>query len=88
MPKTLSAKARARKIKLLLFDVDGVLTDGKLYIFPLPPESSNRPRTMLPNTEGKEASGSSVKVLSRLKGFMRTTARRFHLLASRELRPG
>jgi 3-deoxy-D-manno-octulosonate 8-phosphate phosphatase (KDO 8-P phosphatase) len=33
MPK-LSAQARARKIKLLLFDVDGVLTDGKLYFFP------------------------------------------------------
>jgi 3-deoxy-D-manno-octulosonate 8-phosphate phosphatase (KDO 8-P phosphatase) len=27
-------KARAQKIKLLLFDVDGVLTDGKLFIFP------------------------------------------------------
>jgi 3-deoxy-D-manno-octulosonate 8-phosphate phosphatase (KDO 8-P phosphatase) len=36
MPKTQSSKARARKIKLLLFDVDGVLTDGKLYIFPAP----------------------------------------------------
>ncbi len=36
MPKTQSAKARARRIKLLLFDVDGVLTDGKLYIFPAP----------------------------------------------------
>ena len=35
MPK-LSAAARARKIKLLLFDVDGVLTDGKLFIFPAP----------------------------------------------------
>ncbi len=32
----LSAEARARKIKLLLFDVDGVLTDGKLFIFPAP----------------------------------------------------
>jgi 3-deoxy-D-manno-octulosonate 8-phosphate phosphatase (KDO 8-P phosphatase) len=32
----LSAQARARKIKLLLFDVDGVLTDGKLFIFPAP----------------------------------------------------
>lgn len=31
---TLSAKARARKIKLLLFDVDGVLTDGKLFFAP------------------------------------------------------
>src|SRR5438270_6867040 len=36
MPQ-LSALARARKIKLLLFDVDGVLTDGKLFIFPAPP---------------------------------------------------
>src|ERR1700758_871105 len=31
------AKARARKIKLILFDVDGVLTDGKLFFFPAPP---------------------------------------------------
>jgi 3-deoxy-D-manno-octulosonate 8-phosphate phosphatase (KDO 8-P phosphatase) len=30
------AKARAEKIKLLLFDVDGVLTDGKIWIFPAP----------------------------------------------------
>jgi 3-deoxy-D-manno-octulosonate 8-phosphate phosphatase (KDO 8-P phosphatase) len=37
MAKKLSARARARKIKLLLFDVDGVLTDGKLFIFPAPP---------------------------------------------------
>src|SRR5208283_2683145 len=36
MPKTPSARLRAKKIKLLLFDVDGVLTDGKLYIFPAP----------------------------------------------------
>ncbi len=34
MPKRLSALARARKIKLLLFDVDGVLTDGKLFFLP------------------------------------------------------
>jgi 3-deoxy-D-manno-octulosonate 8-phosphate phosphatase (KDO 8-P phosphatase) len=38
MPK-LSAQARARKIKLLLFDVDGVLTDGKLFFVP---ENSNQ----------------------------------------------
>src|SRR5579871_3920980 len=40
MPK-LSAAARARKIKLLLFDVDGVLTDGKLFIFPAPAGTQN-----------------------------------------------
>src|ERR1019366_6050231 len=37
MPK-LSAQARARKIKLLLFDVDGVLTDGKLFFLPEKPQ--------------------------------------------------
>jgi 3-deoxy-D-manno-octulosonate 8-phosphate phosphatase (KDO 8-P phosphatase) len=36
MPKKLSSQARARKIKLLLFDVDGVLTDGKLFFPPFP----------------------------------------------------
>ena len=37
MPKTLSARSRAKKIQLLLFDVDGVLTDGKLFFFPVSP---------------------------------------------------
>jgi 3-deoxy-D-manno-octulosonate 8-phosphate phosphatase (KDO 8-P phosphatase) len=36
MPR-LSPAARARKIKLLLFDVDGVLTDGKIFVFPAAP---------------------------------------------------
>lgn len=36
MAKTLSAHLRAKKIKLLLFDVDGVLTDGKIFVFPAP----------------------------------------------------
>ena len=38
MPKP-SAIARARKIKLIIFDVDGVLTDGKIWIFPSPGSS-------------------------------------------------
>lgn len=43
------SKLRAKKIKLILFDVDGVLTDGKIWIFPSPAgqqsvleQSSNR----------------------------------------------
>ena len=31
---SLSAEARAQKIKVLIFDVDGVLTDGQLYFLP------------------------------------------------------
>jgi 3-deoxy-D-manno-octulosonate 8-phosphate phosphatase (KDO 8-P phosphatase) len=30
------SKLRARKIKLLLFDVDGVMTDGSIWLFPAP----------------------------------------------------
>ena len=30
------SKPRAKKVKLILFDVDGVLTDGKIWIFPAP----------------------------------------------------
>jgi 3-deoxy-D-manno-octulosonate 8-phosphate phosphatase (KDO 8-P phosphatase) len=51
MPK-LSAQARARKIKLLLFDVDGVLTDGKLFIFPAP---ANPQQSILDRTEKDHA---------------------------------
>ncbi|MFZ0799175.1 MAG: HAD hydrolase family protein [Terriglobales bacterium] len=43
MPKP-SATARARKIKLILFDVDGVLTDGKIWIFPAPEVSQSGAR--------------------------------------------
>jgi len=43
MPKKSSAQARATKIKLLLFDVDGVLTDGKLFLFPVPGSQSGGP---------------------------------------------
>jgi len=37
------SKTRARKIKLLLFDVDGVMTDGKLWIFPASAFSPAKP---------------------------------------------
>jgi len=33
---TLSAQDRARRIKIILFDVDGVLTDGTIWLLPLP----------------------------------------------------
>jgi 3-deoxy-D-manno-octulosonate 8-phosphate phosphatase (KDO 8-P phosphatase) len=33
---TLSAQDRARRIKIILFDVDGVLTNGNIWIIPVP----------------------------------------------------
>jgi 3-deoxy-D-manno-octulosonate 8-phosphate phosphatase (KDO 8-P phosphatase) len=38
------SKIRAKKIKLLLFDVDGVMTDGKLWIVPAP--NATQPSTI------------------------------------------
>jgi 3-deoxy-D-manno-octulosonate 8-phosphate phosphatase (KDO 8-P phosphatase) len=35
------SKERAEKIKLILFDVDGVMTDGTIFLFPAP---ANAPR--------------------------------------------
>jgi 3-deoxy-D-manno-octulosonate 8-phosphate phosphatase (KDO 8-P phosphatase) len=58
MPK-LSAQARARKIKLLLFDVDGVLTDGKLFFVPERPLQSSLP----------EPAGQSAHSQIEFKGF-------------------
>jgi 3-deoxy-D-manno-octulosonate 8-phosphate phosphatase (KDO 8-P phosphatase) len=55
-----SATARARKIKLILFDVDGVLTDGKIWIFPAPAGS---------HSAGSGASGLQSASLIEAKGF-------------------
>ncbi len=44
-PAHSDASARARKIKVILFDVDGVLTDGTIFIFPsaTPPPAAASP---------------------------------------------
>jgi 3-deoxy-D-manno-octulosonate 8-phosphate phosphatase (KDO 8-P phosphatase) len=74
MPK-LSPSARARKIKLLLFDVDGVLTDGKLYFVPedSPPaaDSSSQRRTAQSQIEvkGFHAHDGVASSLSRIAGL-------------------
>jgi 3-deoxy-D-manno-octulosonate 8-phosphate phosphatase (KDO 8-P phosphatase) len=34
---------RAQKIKLMLFDVDGVMTDGTIFLFPAPAGHSSQP---------------------------------------------
>jgi 3-deoxy-D-manno-octulosonate 8-phosphate phosphatase (KDO 8-P phosphatase) len=52
MPK-LSAHARARKIKLLLFDVDGVLTDGKLFFLPEKSQQSSLQESTQPSAHSQ-----------------------------------
>src|SRR5246500_4240397 len=69
MPKKLSAQARARKIKLLLFDVDGVLTDGKLFIFPAPPGAPQSVLEKSANQGGHGGFGFQSQSLIEAKGF-------------------
>ena len=47
MPTKRSLRDRASKIKLLLMDVDGVLTDGRIYYLPAPGQRRGRRRLTL-----------------------------------------
>jgi 3-deoxy-D-manno-octulosonate 8-phosphate phosphatase (KDO 8-P phosphatase) len=69
MPKTESPKARAKKIKLLLFDVDGVLTDGKLYIFPAPSGIQQSTQNHAAKHGGQGGFGLVSQTLIEAKGF-------------------
>ncbi len=68
MPKTSSAKARARKIKLLLFDVDGVLTDGKLFLFPVP-VAGQSDRPIVVEAKGFHAQDGAGISIARIAGI-------------------
>lgn len=58
----LGAEDRARNIKLILFDVDGVLTDGGIWIFPsnVPSPSTNNLAKMLESKGGYAISSTSM----------------------------
>ena len=69
MPKSQSAKARAKKIKLLLFDVDGVLTDGKIFIFPAPAGIEQTTMNHPAKHSGQGGFGLVSQTLIEAKGF-------------------
>src|SRR5213080_798590 len=62
-------KSRAKKIKLLLFDVDGVLTDGKLFFFPAPAGVELTTRNHAAQHEGRGGFGLSSSSIVEAKGF-------------------
>jgi 3-deoxy-D-manno-octulosonate 8-phosphate phosphatase (KDO 8-P phosphatase) len=65
---SLSAEERARRIKLIIFDVDGVLTDGGIWIFPAPaPSTTTAGRAAEMESKGGYAISSSSMVEA--KGF-------------------
>jgi 3-deoxy-D-manno-octulosonate 8-phosphate phosphatase (KDO 8-P phosphatase) len=63
------SRARAKKIKLLLFDVDGVLTDGKLYIFPAPAASDSEVRAHKEKHADSGGYGIASTAMVEAKGF-------------------
>ena len=54
MPERLTAEERARRIRLIIFDVDGVLTDGGIWLFPAP---ANAERTTSEHASAMESKG-------------------------------
>src|SRR6201981_676424 len=68
MPSKNSAQARAKKIKLILFDVDGVLTDGKIWIFPAPAGAHQSTREHVASFEDKGGYGLLGQTMIDAKG--------------------
>lgn len=62
-------KARARKVKLLLFDVDGVLTDGKLFFFPAPGGAQQSIAQQAARHGGEGGFGLHSQTVIEAKGF-------------------
>jgi len=63
------SKSRARKIKLLLFDVDGVLTDGKLFFFPAPAGAKQSIQEQSAKHGGEGGFGLHSQTTIEAKGF-------------------
>src|SRR6266542_5485949 len=64
-----SSRSRAKKIKLLLFDVDGVLTDGKLFFFPATLGTNLTTRDQSAKHSGEGGFGLASQNVIEAKGF-------------------
>jgi 3-deoxy-D-manno-octulosonate 8-phosphate phosphatase (KDO 8-P phosphatase) len=60
------SKARAQKIKVIIFDVDGVLTDGTLWFFPTPKQPDGSRVT--PGEVKADASGYEIVTVNTFEG--------------------
>jgi 3-deoxy-D-manno-octulosonate 8-phosphate phosphatase (KDO 8-P phosphatase) len=69
MVKAQSAQSRAKKIKLLLFDVDGVLTDGKIFVFPAPLGTTQASEERASKREDQGGFGLISQTMIEAKGF-------------------
>jgi len=64
-----SAQDRARKIKVILFDVDGVLTDGGIWLIPVPVIVDGKVTTRMVEAKGYNAHDGTAISLARLGGL-------------------
>ena len=65
---TLTAQDRARRIKIILFDVDGVLTDGGIWFLPMP-AADGATATKMVEFKGYSAHDGAGITLARLGGM-------------------
>ncbi len=68
---TLTAQDRARRIKIILFDVDGVLTDGTIWLVPSPgpTPSSSSTQEHLSKYDGEIGFGVQSTTMTEAKGY-------------------
>jgi len=67
---TLTAQDRARRIKVILFDVDGVLTNGSIWIIPVPVAGPDGAiTTKMVEAKGYSAHDGAGVTLARLGGM-------------------
>jgi 3-deoxy-D-manno-octulosonate 8-phosphate phosphatase (KDO 8-P phosphatase) len=64
-----SAQDRARRIKIVIFDVDGVLTDGGIWLFPAPAAAGQATQDHIAAMEGKGGYAISSAGMVEAKGF-------------------
>jgi 3-deoxy-D-manno-octulosonate 8-phosphate phosphatase (KDO 8-P phosphatase) len=68
---TLTAHERARRIKIILFDVDGVLTDGTIWLVPAPApkEPESLPQKQFGGPDGGVGYGIQSATMMEAKGY-------------------
>jgi 3-deoxy-D-manno-octulosonate 8-phosphate phosphatase (KDO 8-P phosphatase) len=68
-PQELSAHDRARRIKIILFDVDGVLTDGTIWLVPAPNPGSAATQEHLSKHQDGIGYGVQSATMTEAKGY-------------------
>jgi 3-deoxy-D-manno-octulosonate 8-phosphate phosphatase (KDO 8-P phosphatase) len=66
---TVSAQDRARKIKILLFDVDGVMTDGTIWLVPAPSPAGGKVSSEIAAKAGQMGFAVQSTTMVEAKGY-------------------